>query len=505
MVEASTEFGCSVILEFEYGADPFTEPEINLSSFLCDNQVSGVFTAPSGYGSYLWSNGETSATATFGGLNTVSEISVQLSNGPTCDTTIVIPIEPSSVVVEPVQTIQVSFCAESESVQLTAPSSYVGYQWPDFSATSQYEYLNPSVGTTVQLWATPNNSVCPNLIEYELSSSIPANPDAFIEVPVCLLQNSVALNRPSTMVSGEWEFNNSNSAMVSFPNPVYGDTVFIHGADNSSFNCPLSTGFVFVKKTPLLPDSLSKTVFACIQKDTITLEAEHPFDQHSWQPGGQTDSSIQIINPEQGDVFNLDAVGTDDCPYFRSFEIVGFPLPDSTVVMGPFCETTARILLIGPPINSNYVWLNEGTLFSSGSPTAWLNDPESGAEITVEFTDTLGCRNTFKYTLTLNTQQTSVLLNHTDVPNVFSPAKVDGFNDVFLFPFSNYDTFDLQVFNRWGQPVFNFSGTNELIEWDGKKDGQTLPGGTYFYKLGLSACNSDEARNYEGTILLMAD
>lgn len=505
MVEASTEFGCNVILEFEYGSDPFTEPEVNLSSFLCDNQVSGVFTAPSGYNNYLWSNGETSATATYGGLNLVSEISVQLSEGPTCDTTIVIPIEPSTIVVEPSQTIPVTFCAESESIQLDAPSDFVGYQWPDFSSANQYALSNPTIGTTVQLWATPTTSVCPILIEYELTTSIPENPDAFVEVPICLLQDAINLSRPSSMNSGVWAFNNSSAASASYPNPVYGDTVFIHGADNSLYNCPVSTGFVFIKKTPSLPDSLSKTVFACIQKDTVVLVAEHPFDQYVWEPGGQADSSIQIINPAQGDIFALNAVGDDDCPYYRVFEIVGYPLPDSTVVMGPFCETTSRIMLVGPSNNFKYVWLNEGTLFSSGSSIAWLNDPQPEATITVEFTDTLGCRNTFEYTLSLNTQQTSIQLNHTEIPNVFSPAKADGFNDVFLFPFSNYDAFDLQVFNRWGQPVFNFSGTDELIQWDGKKEGQILPGGTYFYKLSLSACNSDEARNYEGTVLLMAD
>lgn len=505
MVEASTEFGCSVVLEYEYGADPFTEPEIFLSSFICDNQVSGVFTAPPGYNNYLWSNGETSATATYGSLNSLTEVSVLLSGGPTCDTTMVIPIEQSGITPTPIQTINISYCEGAETTLLQAPQNYAGYQWPDLTALPHYVAPNPQLNDVVSLWVTPTTSVCPELINYVFSNPIPENPVNYIPVPVCLLQESVNLNRPAQMQDGTWDFNASSAASALYPQPQYGDTVMIHGGDTSPNNCPISVGFVMKKKTPLVPDSLSTELFACIQSDTLLINPQAPFTEFSWTPSGSTDSILQVINPMNGDQISLSAIGNDDCPYYRLYNITGFPLADSTVSVGPFCESTTQLLLIGPFGNSDYVWFLDDVQVSAGMHSAWLNDPKPGSVITLEFTDSLGCRNTFEFPLNTNNIPTVLQLDQTPIPNAFSPALTDGMNDVLEFPFSNYDAFDLFVYNRWGQTVFSTSGTSESIIWDGKHDGRVLPGGTYFYHLSLNACNSQEGRSYKGSVQLMAD
>lgn len=505
MVEASTEFGCNVVLEFEYGADPFVEPEVNLSSFICDNQVSGVFTAPSGYNNYLWSNGETTATATFGALNTLTQVSVTLTDGPTCDTTVVFPIEPTGITPTPIQTIDVSFCEGAETTVLQAPQNFVGFQWPDLTALPQYPAPNPQLNDVVNLWVTPSNSVCPELVNYVFNNMIPENPVNYTPVPVCLSQESVNLNRPTQMQGGTWEFNASNAFSTTYPQPQYGDTVMIHGNDTSPYNCPLSAGFVMVKKTPLVPDSLITGLFACIQRDTLLIDPQAPFAEFSWAPSGSTDSVLQVINPLNGDQISLSAIGNDDCPYYRVYNITGYPLPDSTVSVGPFCESTTQLLLIGPTGNADYVWLLDEIQVAAGMHSAWLNDPKPGSVITLEFTDSLGCRNTFEFPLNTNNLPTVLQLDKTPIPNAFSPALTDGVNDALEFPFSNYDAFDLFVYNRWGQTVFSTSGTTEPIIWDGKFNGDILPGGTYFYHLTLNACNSSEGRSYKGSVQLMAD
>ncbi len=74
-----------------------------------------------------------------------------------------------------------------------------------------------------------------------------------------------------------------------------------------------------------------------------------------------------------------------------------------------------------------------------------------------------------------------------EIKTGFSPNG-DGVNDAFyiqglqLFPDN-----ELQVFNRWGNQVFNARGYKN--NWEGTFEEQTLPGGTYFYvlKLGTEA------------------
>jgi gliding motility-associated-like protein len=67
------------------------------------------------------------------------------------------------------------------------------------------------------------------------------------------------------------------------------------------------------------------------------------------------------------------------------------------------------------------------------------------------------------------------------IPNVFTPNE-DGINDVFGIEYSGNAPFNLQVFNRWGQKVYE---SNSALEpWDGRGSrGQLLSAGVYYYVL----------------------
>jgi gliding motility-associated-like protein len=63
--------------------------------------------------------------------------------------------------------------------------------------------------------------------------------------------------------------------------------------------------------------------------------------------------------------------------------------------------------------------------------------------------------------------------------NVFSPNN-DGINDDFIFGEYGMENIDVQIFNRWGQEVYSWTGENKA--WDGRgADGQDLPEGVYFF------------------------
>lgn len=69
-----------------------------------------------------------------------------------------------------------------------------------------------------------------------------------------------------------------------------------------------------------------------------------------------------------------------------------------------------------------------------------------------------------------------------DLPNTFTPNG-DGYNDLFTprKPLRFVSRVELEIFNRWGQKVFET--TDPEIKWDGKdqKTGKELPDGVYFY------------------------
>lgn len=66
------------------------------------------------------------------------------------------------------------------------------------------------------------------------------------------------------------------------------------------------------------------------------------------------------------------------------------------------------------------------------------------------------------------------------LPNAFTPNG-DGHNDLFTpYPFCFIERIEMNIFNRWGELVFQT--TNANINWNGEnKRGQALPPGTYYY------------------------
>ncbi|MFM9008177.1 MAG: gliding motility-associated C-terminal domain-containing protein [Bacteroidota bacterium] len=66
------------------------------------------------------------------------------------------------------------------------------------------------------------------------------------------------------------------------------------------------------------------------------------------------------------------------------------------------------------------------------------------------------------------------------VPNAFTPNG-DGMNDTWGVVGEAIEEFDLQVFNRWGQLVYETSNPN--AHWDGTHMGNQVPMGTYVYKV----------------------
>ncbi|SNR66017.1 Ig-like domain-containing protein, partial [Lutibacter flavus] len=93
----------------------------------------------------------------------------------------------------------------------------------------------------------------------------------------------------------------------------------------------------------------------------------------------------------------------------------------------------------------------------------------------------------------------------------FSPNG-DGFNDYFIIDnlVFCYPDFDIQIFNRWGNVIFEYThngnAESEPIWWDGKSTGrmtinkeEVLPAGTYFYIINL---NRDSHKPVSGYIYL---
>ncbi len=89
------------------------------------------------------------------------------------------------------------------------------------------------------------------------------------------------------------------------------------------------------------------------------------------------------------------------------------------------------------------------------------------------------------------------------IPNVFTPNN-DGFNDVFRVILRGAKEYHLQIFNRWGDIVFESNNPNE--PWTGGKNGYFVPDGTYLWIIhALDATNQPLLKqgNSSGTVTIL--
>lgn len=100
--------------------------------------------------------------------------------------------------------------------------------------------------------------------------------------------------------------------------------------------------------------------------------------------------------------------------------------------------------------------------------------------------DALGCSDTARVFISINTVSNDI---STLIPNAISPNG-DGKNDVWKLPFLQllYPDATVEIFNRWGQKIFESDGY--AVPWDGTLSGDPLPAGTYYFVLDLKDPNN---------------
>lgn len=177
--------------------------------------------------------------------------------------------------------------------------------------------------------------------------------------------------------------------------------------------------------------------------------------------------------------------------YSQSFTITIISKPRANA--GP-----DKSILVGQSVRLAGSINNQGDLFS-WSPVFDMDDPHSLQPLVDPSADQY-------YTLTVvsgsgcGTASDRVLVKvYKDIfiPSAFSPNG-DGLNDTWNIPaLEACSTFEVKVYNRWGQTVFQTKNT--LKPWDGTSKGTPLPNGIYVYY--IKTCNSDKL--IKGTVVII--
>lgn len=133
---------------------------------------------------------------------------------------------------------------------------------------------------------------------------------------------------------------------------------------------------------------------------------------------------------------------------------------------------------------SSYLWdFGDGTTSTDYEPQHVYNSSDEGSfDVSLIAYNELGCSDTTTLDAAVQVLKGGQLL----IPNAFSPnlsgpGNENGQNDVFLPLMRGVQEFQMMVFNRWGELLFETK--NPAQGWDGYYQGKLCPQDVYVYKI----------------------
>ncbi len=223
----------------------------------------------------------------------------------------------------------------------------------------------------------------------------------------------------------------------------------------------LSVSLDNISHNPCHNDSIGQIEVSC-------LGGTHPYN-FIWNNHSQ-DSILQHLKAGQYNLTVTDAHGCTDTLMTSIVQATLLAITDSVYIENHL--QSIDIVPVGGTPSYQYEW-------SNGEQSANLSNLGTGLyQLTV--TDFNGCKAYQVYRVDIEMI----------IPSVITP-NADGKNDRFnIVNIGSIDRVDITIFNRWGDLVFNFSGTgqeyqNETAQWDGTYNNIDLSLTTFVYVIDL--------------------
>ncbi len=367
------------------------------------------------------------------------------------------------------------------SVDLYATGG-VSYEWNPATglddAFSPNPTATPLVTTLYTVLITTSNGceiIDSVMVAVYFDPPQPQMPDS---LTLCL-GNSVNIS-----VSGadeySWSPNTAISSLTGSVVTVYPDSDMYYFCDFSNA-CGIDRDSVFIS---VLTANISAF------NDTIVCPGE---PVNLWATGGTTywwypsaslnsnQASFVIATPFEPTLFYVDGTDANGCLGTDSVFVDLFPNPGVQAVSDVYAFYGDNIQLGATTVTPGpLVWYPAEflTCVSCSNPIA---NPNQNYTYYVSYTDVNGC----KAADTVNIFYDPILY----VPNTFTPGQGQ-LNPFFKAEGGNIKTFEMLIFNRWGELICTLESIDEY--WDGTYEGNNCQDGTYVWKIRITDFNDSE-------------
>lgn len=229
--------------------------------------------------------------------------------------------------------------------------------------------------------------------------------------------------------------------------------------------------------------------------DSILLQSKvsfaHPLFHYAWSFNGtsQRSDTISSIKAKEEGTYRV-TYGKPNCETSVSAQLRYNPLPDpgSNLPKVILCEENESVEL-DAGISNSYYWL------PNGEKQRFLRVDKVG-EYVVQIANKFECK--VYDTIRVENRCPPKLY----VPTAFTPEQI-GENQVYTIFGYNIGTFEMLIYNRWGELVYK---TNDLHQpWTGYYKGELMPSGVYPWIITYSGNNPDHraVQQMEGKVVLV--
>ncbi len=341
-------------------------------------------------------------------------------------------------------------------------------------------------GTYTVVGATPNNctsiagsiTVAPvNRPQITVQSNTPVCEGSSLQVQV---QSDSAYNITWRGPNGL----TANGSLLQLTAQANSGGTYVATARNQS-GCTRVDSAVVVVLPPAVANIRNTDTLVCLG-DSFTVRGSFGGGNLIWQPASIVSGSIATsftVRPTTSTWLTAIASSGSGCIQRDSFLITVHEKPsvfagrDTTIFKG-FSVPLTLARVSGTAIN--FIWTP-----STGLNDATLLNPLATPQLTTQYI--LSVNSAFcgavSDTLTIR------VLENIRVPNAFSPNG-DGVNDTWVIEGLNtYRSATVEVFNRYGQPVFS-AGRGYPQAWNGTFKGKPLAAGTFYYVITIPELNN---------------
>jgi gliding motility-associated-like protein len=484
---ASDANGCGDSATITVIALPLPTPAITLTSAqICIGTKDTL--AASGGVNYAWSNAANTDTIIVSpGATTPYSVTVTDVNHCTASMT-------NTVIINPLPTPTITptspqICIGNKDTLTTGVG--VSYAWSN-SATTVTTIVSPDTTTSYTVTVTDAHTCTASDTITVIVNPLPTPATTLSSAQVC------SGNKDTLTASGGVSYAWSNAANT--------DTIIVSPGATTTYSvtvtdinhCAASTtDTVIVNPLPTPSISLSSAQICIGAKDTLTTGGGASY---AWSNAANTDTTT--VSPLTTTTYSVTVTDAHSCSATATGTIIVNPLP--TLSVGPDTVICTELSYNIPGLSSasSIIWAPDSGLSNANIIAPVFHYPDSmNFTYTVIAIDTVtGCTDTVHLNIV-----SQICVSYIDGPQAFSPNG-DNSNDFYTLFSSHIASYQIRIYNRWGEMVYESTDLTALNDmnkgWDGTYQGKPQSVGTFVYYL-TATDNFNNQITKKGNITLL--